>query len=82
MKSELDSPPKYKITVFDLHLSFEIIKLAFINLSLYALFYLLFLVNGAGIFSLDALLAKWFISKDWGKKILATDVDYGIRMCS
>ena len=32
--------------------------------SLYALFYLLFLVNGAGIFSLDALLAKWFISKD------------------
>ncbi len=32
--------------------------------SLYALFYLLFLLNGAGIFSLDALLAKWFISKD------------------
>ncbi|MEL6460597.1 MAG: DoxX family protein [Cyanobacteria bacterium J06621_15] len=32
--------------------------------SLYASFYLLFLVNGAGIFSLDALLAKWFISKD------------------
>lgn len=32
--------------------------------SLYALFYVLFVVNGAGIFSLDALLAKWFISKD------------------
>ena len=32
--------------------------------SLYASFYLLFLLNGAGIFSLDALLAKWFISKD------------------
>ncbi|MGD1913412.1 MAG: DoxX family protein [Rivularia sp. (in: cyanobacteria)] len=32
--------------------------------SLYALFYLLFLLNGAGNFSLDALLAKWFISKD------------------
>ncbi|MEO1432377.1 MAG: DoxX family protein [Cyanobacteria bacterium J06633_8] len=32
--------------------------------SLYGLFYLLFLLNGAGNFSLDALLAKFFISKD------------------
>lgn len=32
--------------------------------SLYGLFYLLFLLNGGGNFSLDALLAKLFISKD------------------
>ena len=32
--------------------------------SLYGLFYLLFLLNGAGNFSLDALLAKFFITKD------------------
>lgn len=32
--------------------------------SLYALCYLFFLTNGAGIFSLDALIAKWLVRKD------------------